>query len=440
MGSESYKNIRMIGYAIPTTPENVISIGNPNGPGAVAGDYLGDSDIQKDVQARISIMKSAVDTAKSKIPVNEIGVINLFVIPEFYFHGLSGPYIYSEESSDPIIFIREALENTFNSVDYPDWMFVCGSVISAQVKDQVEMFESESVKSRNNIVRTLSEEWKESFGPLKGVIFDMLINFIKVCHSYPNCEVRNRSVIINNMGISSPQTGEITNLMTTEKYYVSNEDFLLYDTKNSQRVITEQMTAYPAIDLSSGDSKQTAFDQYAIFRQGINIVEAAAMDYGIEICLDHIDMRLRRNISNEPAPIVSPHIQIIPSCGMQIIPSSVATDRSGIVFNCDGQYTLNDNEIGEGKIDGVDSVYANYAQGSYGAHSQLARVKTPAVGSNPNRDESHDALFEPLGSELVHSISVENPPKNIGDYYAGGAGQIHIYGLESPLLLYPSSS
>ena len=152
MGSESYKNIRMIGYAIPTTPENVISIGNPNGPGAVAGDYLGDSDIQKDVQARISIMKSAVDTAKSKIRVNEIGVINLFVIPAFYFHGLSGPYIYSEESSDPIIVIREALENTFNSVDYPDWMFVCGSVISAQVKDQVEMFESESVRSRNNIV------------------------------------------------------------------------------------------------------------------------------------------------------------------------------------------------------------------------------------------------------------------------------------------------
>jgi len=89
-------------------------------------------------------------------------------------------------------------------------------------------------------------------------------------------------IIINNMGIASPQGGSSTTLMSTEKYYVSNEDFLLYDTNSSQQVVTEQMTAYPVIDLSAGDSKQTAFDQYAIFRQGINITNAAAMDFGVE--------------------------------------------------------------------------------------------------------------------------------------------------------------
>ena len=434
----SYDRIRITGYAIPTTPGGVVDIGNPNGPGSVAGYYLGSEDFETDIQARIDILKAAVDTAKAKITGDDTGVINLFVAPEFYFHGLSGPYIFEDEANDPIITIREKLTGTFNSTDYPNWMFVCGSVISTHVKDPARMFASESVKSRNNIVKTLSQEWRNSFGPLKGVIFDMLINFIKVCHSYPNCEIRNRSVIINNMGINPPQNSDVCKVMTTEKYYCSNEDLLLYDTESNQQVVTEQMTAYPVIDLSAGDAKQSAFDKYAIFRQGIDIPEAAAMDYGVEICLDHSDTRLRRNIDNEPSPIVAPHVQIIPSCGMQIVQSSVATDANGIVFNCDGQYTLNNTGAGpgQGDVSGVESVYANYSKGSYGAHSQLARVNQAAIGGDPNAPDSSNASFQNLSEELITCFSVDQPPANLDQYYAGGAGELHIYGLDAPLTLY----
>jgi hypothetical protein len=96
--SNIYNKIRFIGYAIPTTPAHLVSIGDPNGPGAVAGTYLANSDIQADMSNRIVIMKNAVDTAKGQLPTGETDVINVFVAPEFYFHGTEGPYIYSAPS------------------------------------------------------------------------------------------------------------------------------------------------------------------------------------------------------------------------------------------------------------------------------------------------------------------------------------------------------
>jgi hypothetical protein len=47
--------------------------------------------------------------------------------------------------------------------------------------------------------------------------------------------------------------------MTTEKYFDSNADFILYDVTGRTDVVTEQMTAYPQIDLTDGDLKQAAY-------------------------------------------------------------------------------------------------------------------------------------------------------------------------------------
>jgi hypothetical protein len=123
---------------------------------------------------------------------------------------------------------------------------------------------------------------------------------------------------------------------------------------------------------------------------------------------------------------------------MQIVQSSVATDANGIVFNCDGQYTLNNTGAGpgQGDVSGVESVYANYSKGSYGAHSQLARVNQAAIGGDPNAPDSSNASFQNLSEELITCFSVDQPPANLDQYYAGGAGELHIYGLDAPLTLY----
>lgn len=445
MPTSNYSRIRFIGYAIPTTPAQLVPIGDPNGPGAVAGTYPGSADLATDVAARIAVLKNAVDTAKAQLPASEdpSGVINLFVAPEFYFHGLSGPYVHTGKADDPVPGIVAQLQAAFPAADYPNWCFVCGSAITAKADKIDTVYAANGTTTRNAVVEALSRQWQAAFGPLKAVIFDMLVNFIKNCHSYPCVEVRNRALVVSNIALDTPTQVLDAKAMTTEKYYVSNEDFLLYDVTGRQDVVTEQMTAYPQIDLSDGDLKASAFDKHAVFRRNNgpgNFPDY--VDFAIEICLDHSDVRLRRNIDNEPFPKAGDaiHVQLIPSCGMQIAPASVAADSGGFVFNCDGQYNL-DSSNGTAMANaqnGVSCAYVNYidpANTVYAAHTQLARVANPAVKGDPNAPGASNATFQTLTTADIGIFAVAALPI-LGDYFAGGPGAVHIYGLQNPASLY----
>ena len=452
MNTQNYSKIRFIGYAIPTTPGSLVPIGNPNGPGAVAGVYLGNDDFETDITSRISVLKNAVDLAKNMLPQNEDteSIINVFVAPEFYFHGTEGPYLHSASEADPAALILEQLQQTFPASDYPNWTFIFGSAITGEVENIQNVYESNYVEIRNSVVRNLSQNWQNAYGPLQDVVFDMLVNFIKNCHSYPNLEVRNRAMVVSNLALSSSANNQVFegSGMTTEKYFVSNEDFLLYETSNPPKnVVTEQMTAYPVIDLSGGDLKTSNTDKYAVFRQQYGADNFPQyMDFGIEICLDHSDVRLRRNINNEPwtNPTVDAiHIQLIPSCGMQIAAGSVAADANGFVFNCDGQYNLDSTTTPQANQQtGVNCAYTNYfVNANYAAHTQLASVLVPATGSDPAPNGSNNATFKDMSTNDIVCIPVESTPlgADFQNYFAGGYGQVHIYGLENGYELYPTT-
>lgn len=446
MTTNNHSTIRFIGYAIPTTPAAMVAIGNPNGPGAVAGTYLGNKDLKADVNARIDVLKNAVETAKAKLDPKEdsAAVTNVFLAPEFFFHGDQGPYVYTDDSDDPVPMMLEALATAFPADTYPNWTIVCGSAITAKVRAIDKLYGENSTQVRNSVVEALSKQWLAAFGPLNGVIFDMLVNFIKNCHSYPNLEVRNRALIVSNIPLDGPGRTLNATTMSTEKYFVSNEDFILYDVTGRPDVVTEQMTAYPMIDLSAGDLKQTVDDQYAVFRQNYGPGNFPNyVDFAIEICLDHSDIRLRRNIESEPFPLPTDaiHVQLIPSCGMQINPPSVAADINGFVFNCDGQYGLDttNGEAQQGVQSGVACLYVNYinqANSNYAGHTQLARVQAPATGNDPNAKTSTNASFHTLQATDITIVDVPEIAV-LKDYFAGGPGQVHIYGHHTPYTLYP---
>ena len=443
--TQRYSKVRFIGYTIPTTPANMVAIGNPNGPGAVAGTYLGLEDFQADVRARIAVLKNAAEQARTALPSGDApgSVLNLFVAPEFYFHGTQGPYVYGHADADPADFILSELRQAFPASQYPDWTFVCGSAITSRIHELDTVLVSNSTQVRNAVVQALSEQWLAAYGPLNGVVFDMLVNFIKNCHSYPCMEVRNRALIVSNVALDTPTHSLGTDQMTCEKYFVSNEDFVLYDTTGRKDTVTEQMTAYPFIDLSHGDLKASAKDKYAIFRQNYGPDNFPQyVDFGVEICLDHSDVRLRRNIDNEPWPqaVDALHVQIIPSCGMQIAAPSVAADAMGFVFNCDGQYALDasNGTACQGVQNSVQCVYANYldaGNAAYAGHTQLARVQQPAVGGDPNRSGARNASFQTLGTQDIAILAVPAVPE-LAQCFAGGPGAVHIYGLKSPYDFY----
>lgn len=440
--TSNYSQIRFIGYAIPTTPANLISLD----AGSVAGTYLGNLDIHEDIVARVAVMKNAVEIAANALPENEDpgSVLNVFLAPEFFFHGLQGPYVYGSNYPDPVAEILRQLQATFPASEYSNWTFVFGTAMTSQVANFHRVCAEPMIIERNAHVRRLAVDWKAaqgSFGPRKSYLQDLLNFAIADGHASPVVEVRDRALVVSNVPLDTFQAGTNGNNMTTEKYFVSNEDFILYEALGQPNVVTEQMVAYQWIDLSDGDLKQAPYDPYAIFRQtyGADNVPRS-LDLGVEICLDHYDGRLRKNIDHEPFPLPTDrlHVQLVPSCGMQIQLPSVAAGANGFVFNCDGEYSI-DNTAGvqQGTLSGVECIYASYvdsANSDYGAHTQLARVQTPAVGGNPSESQSKSATFlslNPTGVQVLPVPAVDN----LSHYFAGGPGEIHSYG---PFALYPN--
>jgi len=266
MSTTNYAKIRFISYAIPTGPQ-LSAVGT--------GIYLGNTNINKDIAARIAILKNAVDIAKAKLPANESSdqVINLFMAPEFFFHSTQGPYIYTTEADDPLPALMSELALVFNAEAYPNWTFVFGTAVTARVANIANVFASESVIARNAIVATLAEQLQNASGATYQLISNTLRDFIDDCQDAPNLIVRDRALIVSNILLDTPLSDLQTRLMMTEKYNLSEEDFILCPAPGTTNVVTEQMVGYDHIDLSNGDIKHTPFDKYAIFRNLFLVVE-----------------------------------------------------------------------------------------------------------------------------------------------------------------------
>lgn len=441
MKTANYSKVRFIGYAIPTGPSQDQLILSTY----TTGSYLAASDMAEDMRNRVAILKNAVDTAKKALPANEdtASVNNIFLAPEFYFHGNLGPYIYDSNSHDPVTQLMVLLTATFDAVNYPNWTFVFGTAITAKVENIHAVFHSSAVKMHKKLVRGLAESAEAEFGNARTVASNILSDAITDLRENPAIEVRDRALVFSNLLLDVPGKALATKQMTSEKYFLSNIDFLLFD-RDHKNVVTEEMVGYPHVDLSNGDIKQHAFDKYAIFRQNYGAENVPPfVDMGVEICLDHDDARLRKNMDREPFPSKADglHVQLIPSCGSAIVPACVAVNTSGFVFNCDGWCAIDGiptPQYGEeGTFKFLFADYTAMENGiQYGAHTQLARVSKPAVGGDPNY---HCAEFQVLDEKDAIAIVVPTPvleQGSLNDYFAAGAGAVHIYGLNQPYELF----
>lgn len=428
-----YEKVRFLGYAVPTTPANMIGVGDPNGHGAAAGTYRAAADLATDVRARAGFLKTAVDTARAVLPPAD-GVLNVFVAPEFYWHGPMGPYVHAPGDPDPAELILRELGRLFPAAEYPDFLLVLGTVITAEVADIDTLMETSSVTVRNDVVRALGQSWQSADGSIAQVVLDTLVNFIKNCHTYSQVEVRNRAMVLGPAELHGVVGPLEARAITTEKYFDSNEDLLLWDV-TGRPVITEQMSAYPILDISGGDLKTSDRDPYAVFR----VPGTAPVTVGVEICLDHSDERLRKGAHRSPWPRPGDGIDLhlVPSCGMNLHPAAVAARSGGWAFNCDGQYTLGDaSQTGRaqrGTVDGVPSVFVDYVDqsaGHSGAHTQLARVRVGPQGEE-HQAGARDAEFAPAADLDVTVVPVA-AGADFGNYFAGGPGAVHIYGKDRP--------
>lgn len=435
-----YERVRFLGYAIPTSPADIVTVGYSGGPGAMAGSYRGLHDPDADIRGRCRVLTTAVDLARAQLhDLGDPSVLNVFVAPESFWHGPAGPYLTAPGDPDPVQTIAALLREQFDPADYPHFLMVMGSALTAEVADIDAVLSSPEARTRNDLVRRLAEAWRATSGSMREAYFGAMVGLIRSAHAAPLVQVRNRALVLGTTPLDGVLEPWHATVASVEKYFDSNEDFVLWDVAD-RAVVTEALASYPALDLSGGDLKRAPFDPYAVFA-----LPAAGdpLYTAVEVCLDHTDRRLRRSDARSPWPGARGRIDLhlVPSCGAQLHASAVAAGAGGWAFNCDGQYPLGDLGVSDlrrqGVVGGVPCVYADHldeAAPGHAAHTQLARVRTAPQGGDPHAPGAQDATFTAPDEVTLDTVPVP-AIDGIAEMFAGGPGALHLYGLGEPLPL-----
>jgi hypothetical protein len=334
----AFSKIQFIAYCVYIGSDK----NQPHAPGA---QYPGLSDIPTDIARRCQLMASAASLAQSHPLVSkDKSVLKILVAPEFFFRGPKGAYSMEQYQAT-----LATLQAFASNEKYSDWLFVFGSTIATADPD---------VRLPAN-----AAEWKTS-------------------------EVYN-IVIAQKGGVGEAGCRIIM------KEIVSSLDFM--QTRPGEEMIPRELMVYPEAAKPSGVGRERQKHNYG----GEGIFEVDDICYGVEICADHYQQRLRKSaVSRGEARV---QVQIIPSAGAYITEKSVVAVVGGLVFNCDG-------------FRSTDSVYA---PGGISGHSDMRVVTTAATG----KEHAVMETVAPLGF-------IEMSPQSNGvaqGVFFEGAGQLHFY-------------
>jgi len=400
----NYSNVQFLGYAIPTIPLIVSDVGDPNGPGFVEGRYIGIDPPAKDIDERIAmIINAAQQTLASSAFDPDPATLKIFVVPEFSIRGTSGAYNDDPSTDDYFTYFRTGFAKAAAAASFQNWLFAIGTVVTT-VQECPDPSTNLKARVREDLAVALGNAWQYANAnhedKMANAVFNLLVSYTQYCHSDPMFGVTNRCFVVAG-GAPDPVYPQG---LSIEKKFISNEDFVLNLYTNA---FAEEDVVYPDIDEKDGEAKQTAFDPLSIFTiDGIK--------FGVEVCLDHSRARLRRNRQPETELV---QIQLIPSCGMQIVQGSIVAGKNGLVFNCDGQY---DNLDPTSHPNATSSVWM--ATESNRAHTQLTSVVTPCAGNTPG---TNDAVVAKPSATVTRLMVVDSTAAP--QLFAYGSGEVHIY-------------
>jgi hypothetical protein len=336
--------------------------------------YLGHANDTVDVQHRLHIMRESVQRAH-EVADPDPSVLKVFIAPEFFWRGQDGAYFFDDENDKDlpddssvcgeVCQVLSGLEDLTANSSYQDWLFLMGTVITAEKLPQ-------------------NDTWDYLF-----------LNFAPLYRGYdPN------------------QTTHVGQRFLVPKRYVSNIDFLTplrhYNATLARQIIDETAAAAEAEEEDRHESKRSShgngkedsssssaasaggllINDTAVFnpfldrgrysnhvwdsyKAELNRLEYTMIEYGwlvvddivltVEVCLDH-DMGTALNsytadvvtgkttriphvssfestLETIPIPASMAQLSLVSSAGMTINRGSIAATHNGYVFLQDG---LND--------------------------------------------------------------------------------------------------
>ncbi|WP_420065731.1 hypothetical protein [Pectobacterium colocasium] len=475
-------------WSLYTAYRNPVTIGN-----WVAAEWPGQAitsaqDMQSDIDFRIDMFINALNVAIAGA-AHCNNWVRYFVVPEFYFHSVHGPYpgltINGNSAFDYLMNqLSTRVKNTLaaSSEAGRDWVICTGSVLTTNIIDIAQFLNGPEVQKR---LATLNAAYNSPLqknalpvptahiGLMRlkpfeaetksqsNTSYDELNALVNAYRQDPLCTVRNRAGILVYNGGSSGKI--LSNIV--EKQAESTVDLTLGVLQNGMidtgGQITEWLANYPPVSILNGDNQGTGTGIYRKPGARMPIVSYGQnVELGVEICLDHRLQRLRRTVEmvgNSPLDI-----QLVPSGGMQLLDYGIAGGSSGAIFNADGCDYILDQYNASGKpvitTDGkpgngtakqvITGVYTSSAQTrsesngvAYFSHSQLAYRTTdvgPAGYINPEDTNNPGGITFSGGSsspanpylDLYNSpviTAVTSSSPSVNDYFTAGLGEIHQY-------------
>ena len=450
-------------------------------------DIKSSDDIQRDIDARVDVIISSFCLARNNLSATQkISATNYFVIPEFYFHSMYGPYPNVKIGGKyPYEYILSSIREKLAEVPLLEdevWVISIGTVMTCNVSDIPEFLESVEVKERldalNNEIRKFQLENRSNL--LKNGTHIKAMGYMNVSkanigakeeinslmrqyRANPLCIVRNRGAVLK-VDSSSP-----IKCYKHEKQNESTVDLTMGvlsekgDTIEIGGMITEWLAGYPSVSIIAGDKNSESNPTAARMSiDGSSSQSPHALELGVEICLDHRLQRLRRTVemtkeNGADADNPSLDLQIITSGGMQILDESVVSGCQGAIFNADGCDPILDQYNSEGKpvIDGSGvfkgiacGVYISSAQTmreieqKYYSHSQLSfRYGNQEIvgydnakGINNIKGATYDkdSKTNPILDSYTAPMIVNVPCDNSTPLYAAGLGELHMYISNNP--------
>lgn len=488
-------NYNYVAWAINTGPAHVIPLWK--GSNWIAGEWTGansdlsEAQIRADIDARVQCVVQALQTARGHLTDSQKQRgLNVFAVPEFYFHAKEGPYPNVRLNGLlPFEYIQDALKEQLSAVSLlpaESWILLSGCVLTSSESDYAALLHSSEVAARlaalNRALPSLAAEkgfteaahfrahgphirahsydaadaaqktLRQRFSPGEQAINDLMTLF----RADPLCVVRNRGLAFT----LAPGSLTVTRY---EKQNMSTVDLTMGKLTGSggalkldpAGMITEWMAGYPSIQTINGDKQIPATPLAARFT--LSNLTSEPLQVGVEICLDHRLKRLRRTVNmtvEHGAAADNPplHIQLIPSGGMQILDYSASAGTNGVMFNADGCDPILDVYTSAGKpiIEGSGTfkqitcgVYASSAQAlveqhgeHYYSHSQLSFRSGGEMESYDNARGTanvNGATF--TGNPPANLLLDAYPPANriaveipkLTDLFAAGFGELHIY-------------
>ncbi|EOD27698.1 hypothetical protein EMIHUDRAFT_100094 [Emiliania huxleyi CCMP1516] len=301
MGPQSeYTHVQFLGFNLLTIPGHDVD-GCSHPETGLEGCYLGSEDIQQDVERRIEIMTTAMQSAyaewkRNKLVVEaasepQVKTLKLFVVPEFFWRGSRGVYSF-EEVWDGTLPIVDRLREAAADSKFEDWLFFFGTIVMS--KPTKGWFGSSELAYKN--VMPIMKGGPEGKTWLVEKHTISSIDFIKVD---PAFGVR-KPCGVGRCSVESQEFNEQFDLETTKVLATAGI-----------RVVKD------------------------------NVFEVDGLLVGVEICLDHnrgtevfgSRTALEQKIDELKTTV---DVQVIASAGMSIEWGPVAVTRDGPVFMADG--------------------------------------------------------------------------------------------------------